>query len=181
MPLPIFIAIGVAIAAGTASSKGSSAIREHYNKNTTIIIKCPYCSSSGPHKFKEIRNSWTSSGVVGGLTGIIGGTVKGLTAESLYSCFRCKQLLTKKGTKPSWYMDQAVSDSARVFFSNKSIKDQYDELQNLIAREQTISKRYYYQIQHLEDELSNAKSSEEDIRRKLSMIIDKIRTESSKK
>ena len=173
MPLPIIIGIGIAAAAGIAASKGTTKVREYINDGEICNVECPYCSNGGPHKFAIIDRSYAAGAGIGILAGGVGGAIGGAIAKKIFKCNLCGRAIYENGEKPGWNADKAIS----AFFKYKPLENAYDELQHLIARNQTITQKHTNEIIELRKELEKEKSNKKELEKKIRIIIEKMKSE----
>lgn len=162
--LPVLGLIILSAASGSAATKGTAKIREFMNEGEKVRCPCPGCKWQGPHVFHKIDVSWSASIAGGFAWGAIGGTAKGVFADRLFICARCGTTMTEDGSPPSWNSDEAL----KVLVTYPSLKQAIQDLQGLVARNQTIVQQYAERIKDLERRLNDMKSDkvalENDIR-----------------
>lgn len=145
----IIVAALIGAVSGAAASKGTSKVREFLNDGESIERKCPDCAFKGPHPFVTIDRSWATGATIGLLTGGVGGVVSGAIAKKIFYCERCNGEFYETGEKPTWNADKALE----AFVNYPELKEAYDKLESLLARNQHIARKHQNEIIELERKL----------------------------
>lgn len=175
MPLPLLAVFALGAIGGTATAKGTAALRGWLNEGESITCRCRRCGNTGPHVFKTIDRSWAGGAVIGAAVGAIGGTVAGVVAKRIFACRRCDAVMYEDGTPPDWNADDAIDQALNY----NDVREAYSQLQMLCASHQHLAQRHAARIRELEAELASGRADREVLTAKFQRLVAQMRTEAA--